>query len=175
MRLDHLLSRETRHNVIYDGCVYSKVNYRWDSRARYLIVEVPRRIGAYSSVGQSARLISVRSVVQIHLGPPTNILVFSGDIAQLGERSLCKAEVTGSIPVISTKDTRKPGDASPRCSLTTEYGIREPIWIGLFPYGLSGYAAILHSRSRSGSCLKVRFQPEKGSGGLYRLPCCRAH
>ena len=25
---------------------------------------------AYSSVGKSARLISVRSVVQIHLGPP---------------------------------------------------------------------------------------------------------
>ena len=26
---------------------------------------------------------------------------FYGDIAQLGERRLCKAEVTGSIPVIS--------------------------------------------------------------------------
>jgi hypothetical protein len=26
----------------------------------------------------------------------------SGDIAQLGERRPCKAEVTGSIPVIST-------------------------------------------------------------------------
>ena len=26
---------------------------------------------------------------------------FCGDIAQLGERRLCKAEVTGSIPVIS--------------------------------------------------------------------------
>jgi hypothetical protein len=26
-----------------------------------------------------------------------------GDIAQLGERRLCKAEVTGSIPVISRK------------------------------------------------------------------------
>jgi hypothetical protein len=29
-------------------------------------------------------------------------LVESGDIAQLGERRLCKPEVTGSIPVIST-------------------------------------------------------------------------
>ena len=34
-----------------------------------------------------------------------------GDIAQLGEHRPCKAEVTGSIPVISTK----------YCSLTTEY------------------------------------------------------
>ena len=112
----------------------------------------------------------MRSVVQIHLGPPTNILAFSGDIAQLGERSLCKAEVTGSIPVISTKDTRKPGDASPRCSLTTEYGTRKPIWIGLFPYGLSGYAAILHSRSRSGSCLTARFQPERAAEIFTVLP-----
>jgi hypothetical protein len=27
-----------------------------------------------------------------------------GDIAQLGERRLCKPEVTGSIPVISTRE-----------------------------------------------------------------------
>ena len=27
----------------------------------------------------------------------------AGDIAQLGERQLCKLEVTGSIPVVSTK------------------------------------------------------------------------
>ena len=26
-----------------------------------------------------------------------------GDIAQLGERQLCKLEVTGSIPVVSTR------------------------------------------------------------------------
>ena len=34
-----------------------------------------KREWAYSSVGQSARLISVRSVVQIYLGPPFSILL----------------------------------------------------------------------------------------------------
>jgi hypothetical protein len=37
-------------------------------------------------------------MVQIHPDPPTN----EGAIAQLGERLLCKQEVTGSIPVSST-------------------------------------------------------------------------
>ena len=55
-------------------------------------------IWAYSSVGQSARLISVRSVVQIYLGPPA-----LGAVAQLGERRLCKADVVGSSPISSTK------------------------------------------------------------------------
>jgi hypothetical protein len=50
---------------------------------------------AYSSVGKSARLISARSVVQLHLGPPI------GGVAQLGERLLCKQEVIGSIPFTS--------------------------------------------------------------------------
>jgi hypothetical protein len=59
---------------------------------------------AYSSVGQSARLISVRSIVQIYLGPPgSGDDSSSGDIAQLGEHRLCKAGVAGSSPVISTK------------------------------------------------------------------------
>ena len=52
---------------------------------------------ARSSVGQSASLIRTRSAVRISPGPP----FFRGDVAQLGERLLCKQEVTGSIPVVS--------------------------------------------------------------------------
>ena len=37
-------------------------------------------------------------MVQVHPDPPTKC----GAIAQLGERLLCKQEVTGSIPVSST-------------------------------------------------------------------------
>ena len=56
---------------------------------------------AYSSAGESARLISVRSVVQIHLGPPATASA-TGAVAQLGERRPCKAEVVGSSPICST-------------------------------------------------------------------------
>src|SRR5690606_4471097 len=63
---------------------------------------------AYSSVGQSARLISVRSVVQIHLGPPfpctPSIKNRYGAVAQLGERLPCKQEVSGSTPLSSTTE-----------------------------------------------------------------------
>ena len=46
-------------------------------------------------------------MVQIHPDPP-QILTRSrsGAIAQLGERLLCKQEVTGSIPVGSTSNTK---------------------------------------------------------------------
>ena len=58
-------------------------------------------------------MISVGSVVQVHPDPPTTELpvakyncapLFDGAIAQLGERLLCKQEVTGSIPVGSTSN-----------------------------------------------------------------------
>jgi hypothetical protein len=39
----------------------------------------------------------VRSVVQIHLGPP-----FLGAVAQLGEHLVCNQGVAGSIPASST-------------------------------------------------------------------------
>ena len=39
-------------------------------------------------------------MVRIHPDPPTEL---PGAIAQLGERLLCKQEVTGSIPVGSTR------------------------------------------------------------------------
>ena len=40
----------------------------------------------------------MRSVVQVHLGPPNR----DGGVAQLGERLLRMQEVIGSIPIIST-------------------------------------------------------------------------
>ena len=86
----------------------------------------PKR--ASSSAGSSARLISVRSEVQILPGPPSRATAqpskrgwparltgvvrptkrdcadqsSNGGIAQLGERLLCKQEVVGSIPSAST-------------------------------------------------------------------------
>ena len=50
---------------------------------------------AISSVGKSAPLIRVRSLVRIQDSP--------GGIAQLVERCLCKADVSGSSPLTSTK------------------------------------------------------------------------
>jgi hypothetical protein len=59
--------------------------------------------GASSSAGQSARLISVRSEVQILPGPPLLAHhAWNGGVAQLGERLLCKQEVIGSNPFTST-------------------------------------------------------------------------
>ena len=55
-----------------------------------------------SSVGQSAPLIRVRPVVQVHPDPPKCLV---GAIAQLGERLLCKQEVGGSIPPSSTNNS----------------------------------------------------------------------
>ena len=63
---------------------------------------------AYSSVGKGARLISVRAVVQIHLGPPIpprktepSGNVSAGAVAQWEERRFCTPEVAGSSPVSS--------------------------------------------------------------------------
>jgi hypothetical protein len=44
-------------------------------------------------------------MVRTHPDPPTGI---RGAIAQLGERLLCKQEVTGSIPVGSTSVSQNP-------------------------------------------------------------------
>jgi hypothetical protein len=52
-------------------------------------------------------------MVRIHPDPPTETgrqeARIYGAIAQLGERLLCKQEVTGSIPVGSTNKTQAPG------------------------------------------------------------------
>ena len=48
-------------------------------------------------------------MVRIHPDPPTiREATPHGAIAQLGERLLCKQEVTGSIPVGSTSASWKP-------------------------------------------------------------------
>jgi hypothetical protein len=63
------------------------------------------RFGACSSVGQSTRLISVGSIVQIYPGPPCSCRrrqAARGAVAQLGERRLCKPQVVGSSPISST-------------------------------------------------------------------------
>ena len=52
-------------------------------------------------------------MVRVHFGPPLQIPY--GGLAQLGERLPCKQEVTGSIPVLSTKrliETPEKSDAS---------------------------------------------------------------
>src|SRR5438105_14453586 len=45
-------------------------------------------------------------MVRLHPDPPLAITPTHGAIAQLGERLLCKQEVTGSIPVGSTSKRR---------------------------------------------------------------------
>ena len=75
---------------------------------------------ACSSVGQSVRLITGRSQVRTLSGPPlpdnsrpsvSRVAAGAsicrkaayGDVAQLGERGLCKPEAEGSSPFISTR------------------------------------------------------------------------
>ena len=41
-------------------------------------------------------------MVRVHFGPPLQKNLYGG-LAQLGERLPCKQEVTGSIPVLSTR------------------------------------------------------------------------
>ena len=120
MRLDHLLSKELPKGntevvlrTVLSAHVYNNFIFSlWEPGAgvwtAVMLTERSWVMRAYSSAGESARLISARSVVQIYLGPPKTGIRrfyknFFGDIAQLGERRPCKAEVTGSIPVISTK------------------------------------------------------------------------
>ena len=46
-------------------------------------------------------------MVRVHFGPPLQLNTLYGGLAQLGERLPCKQEVTGSIPVLSTKSNVK--------------------------------------------------------------------
>ena len=69
---------------------------------------------AFSSVGESAVLIRLRSLVRVQKGPPRGdrdarrgntrgtLSPCCGDVAQLGERLPCTEEVRGSNPLIST-------------------------------------------------------------------------
>ena len=54
---------------------------------------------AISSAGKSAPLIRVRTLVRIQNSPAS--LMEDGGIAQLVERCLCKADVSGSSPLTS--------------------------------------------------------------------------
>ena len=77
-------------------------------------------------------------MVRIHPDPPTDarhrIERNLGAIAQLGERLLCKQEVTGSIPVISTKKKFYTGFKIRQIRSLTIYRVRE---VGIFAFGLS--------------------------------------
>ena len=71
---------------------------------------------AFSSVGQSAPLIRVRSVVRVHQGPPIPLfavhrlnLCWHGAIAQLGERLPRKQEVGSSNLLGSTINVFRHG------------------------------------------------------------------
>ena len=122
MRLDHLLSFK---GVLSPGlrveaptpnrkrpCRCEGV--RNEPRQRFPITTQLLRPRAFSSVGESVPLIRERSQVRILEGPQQRILVRGplglaesrrqrrGDVAQLGERRLCKADVRGSSPLIST-------------------------------------------------------------------------
>ncbi len=78
-------------------------------------IKLIKKNGAYSSVGQSALLITGRSAVRVGLGPPIqryccglNLSLFAtssinvGGVAQLVERPFCTRKASGSIPLIST-------------------------------------------------------------------------
>ena len=90
---------------------------------------------ACSSVGQSVRLITGRSQVRTLSGPPdfdnkhpsvsrvaagvfiahgaSHVCLSRGDVAQLGERGLCKPEVVGSNPIVSTIERPARGLPAP--------------------------------------------------------------
>jgi hypothetical protein len=55
-----------------------------------------------------------RPVLFVRQKPPSRMRTV-GDIAQLGERRPCKAEVTGSIPVISTEEKGARGQSRDEC------------------------------------------------------------
>ncbi len=82
-----------------EGCVFTALRFSCHSSGG------KGRTGAFSSAGESAVLIRLRSLVRVQKGPPgvrgpdggT-----AGDVAQLGERLPCTEEGGGSNPLIST-------------------------------------------------------------------------
>ena len=69
-------------------------------------------------------------MVRVHFGPPLLQKGYGG-LAQLGERLPCKQEVTGSIPVLSTKELTEVSlrrsfiefleEGIQKCTLKTEH------------------------------------------------------
>ena len=84
MRLDHLLSKET------------------SDRAKRLSVT------SYWSV-QSVKVFTLFNLEGTEKNVPKQQRIPYGGLAQLGERLPCKQEVTGSIPVLSTKEVLDMG------------------------------------------------------------------
>jgi hypothetical protein len=94
------------HGSPHTSCLSLSVGALWR------IGWIPERV--CSSVGQSTRLISVGSLVQIQPDPPYRCckgircsVGSAGAIAQLGEHLLCKQRVVGSIPTGSTIERLK--------------------------------------------------------------------
>jgi hypothetical protein len=83
--------------------------------------------GVCSSVGQSTRLISVGSMVQIHPDPPISY----GAVAQLGEHLLCKQGVIGSIPISSTSARNQDSGDVRSSGWARETRILIPVWYEL--------------------------------------------
>jgi hypothetical protein len=62
---------------------------------------------------------------------------FSGDVAQMGERQLCKLDVVGSIPIISTRTLPVPNppsgregmDRFPICAAVPSKGGQQHLWV----------------------------------------------
>jgi hypothetical protein len=115
-----------------------------------------------SSVGQSTRLISVGSVVQIHPDPPAKR--GHGAVAQLGEHLLCKQGVSGSIPLSSTRGAGRPGEGAngsqpgfwQHCSLTIRRRSKDSSLFG-GRGGNSSCSGRIRVRVVIASCLSVEF------------------
>ena len=105
MLLVDTLKLHIRDYYLYGAFI--RILFGWHYKAGIWSAKAVRygccRKRAYSSVSQSAPLIRVRSVVQLHIGPPVIYIWTIGDIAQLGERLLCKQEVVSSILTIPTR------------------------------------------------------------------------
>jgi hypothetical protein len=103
---------------------------------------------AFSSVGESARLITVRSLVRIQKGPPRPV---PGDVAQLGEHLLCKQGVGSSSLPISTSGTSLCSSSPPvrrRASFLSEFPRRPRCGAAPctshFPISISLRGAMIH-------------------------------
>jgi hypothetical protein len=57
----------------------------------------------------------------------------SGDVAQLGERRLCKPEVVGSIPIVSTRLSRSGREKNGEDELTNRFTTVECFLRGSLP------------------------------------------
>ena len=105
MRLDHLLSKESRFRIPQRGMTERRIRVKF-------VYSVPcTRCFYIQSNGPIAqfwleRTPDKREVTGSIPVRPTSycafVLIETGELAQLGERLVCNQKVTGSIPVFST-------------------------------------------------------------------------